>query len=176
MELLTCSKCAGKKTSDEFPAKGRACKACRAEALRAWRRAHPEKVKTSETKWKSTETGKGYQRAYRSRNARSSNQREAERRYAATDAAKGNQLRYRRNKNDKSRETAERAGREWTGWEYEMLADPSRSIASLAALLGRTRWAISTQRHLLSKGDPKTVLRAGLDPVSEGVSAPPTDY
>jgi acetyltransferase-like isoleucine patch superfamily enzyme len=54
--LRACSKCGGKKSSDEFPSnprgKGNWCKACRAAYQREWRAKNPERANAATRRWK----------------------------------------------------------------------------------------------------------------------------
>lgn len=64
-------------------------------------------------------------------------------------------------KNDASRDMAFNHGKEWTGPEMETAARPDLSAAEVAALLGRSVYAVRTMRSLIENGDPRKVALLG---------------
>lgn len=63
--------------------------------------------------------------------------------------------------NDRARDHAWRNGEQWTGPELELVAREDLSVKQVAAMIGRTPYAVSTRRWLLNI-DPMTDLVAGL--------------
>lgn len=64
--------------------------------------------------------------------------------------------------NSTLRDAAHRHRQEWTGPELELVARPDLSARQVAQMLGRTLYAVRTQRHKLAAGDPRTVRLANL--------------
>lgn len=68
---------------------------------------------------------------------------------------------YSHRRNDLSRDSAHRSGYEWTGPELEIASRDDLSASEVAAMLGRTIWAVQRQRVLLSV-DPRKITLAGV--------------
>lgn len=61
-----------------------------------------------------------------------------------------------------TRSQARRNGYQWTGPELEIVAREDLTVKQAALMLGRTFYAVETQRKKLRSGDPKTTRLAGV--------------
>ena len=147
-QTKACTKCGETKPLEGFSPSNRGssgrnahCKACRAAYAKSVRKAKPGRPGESKRRWETWA-------ARNPESARLSRRTSEATRTAAVQAM--------------SRDAARNNGKEWTGPELELAADPSRSARDVARAIGRTKFAIHRMRHKIHT-DPRKARMAGTD-------------
>lgn len=149
-------------------------KGCRCDKCRAAKRArnkeeHKKRLLAAEADGASFEHGYG---GFTHRGCRCDICRTAKAEDRSGGNAKAQRLRQSITRQAQTLDQAARRGQQWTGPELELVARTDLTSREVAAMIGRTYYAVAKARERL-RGDPKTIAVAGIpkglpDPDGEG--------
>jgi hypothetical protein len=162
------------------------------ENKRRWRAAHPEKAGEYQKSWREAHPDKSREldRSYRAANQEKIREskrryyaaypemfREASRRYRAAHPEEVKEATNRRQARDNAvtRDSARHHREVWTGPQLEIAAREDLTAKQVAAMTGRTVYAVYNIRRRL-RDDPKIIWLAGLDDPADAMARPGASF